>query len=84
MPLVPVPLHPLPELFRVLLLGGSWAKITGVTSGVTLAIIDMRGLITPLITTHEPPSKGFYQCLGLRPSGYPKLRVLVLGGPPGL
>ena len=26
-------------------------------SRVTIVITDIRGLITPLITTHEPPSK---------------------------
>ena len=37
------------------LLGGSWAVVNGVRSRVT---IHISGLITPLITTHEPPSKG--------------------------
>ena len=36
------------------LLGGSWVAINGVISRVT---IHIRGLITPLITTHEPPSE---------------------------
>ena len=39
------------------LLGGSWVVISGVISRVTLLITHVRGLITPLITTHEPPSK---------------------------
>ena len=50
-------------LFQVLmhlqtlgLLGGSWVVISGVTSRVTIIITRIRGLITPLITTHEPPS----------------------------
>ena len=30
--------------------------ISGVISGVTLLITQIRELITPLITTHEPPS----------------------------
>ena len=34
-------------------LGGSWVVISGVISRVT---IHIRGLITLLITTHEPPS----------------------------
>ena len=34
--------------------GGSWVVISGVISRVTIAI---RGLITVLITTHEPPSR---------------------------
>ena len=38
---------------RLELLGGSWLVISGVTSRVT---IHIRGLITLLITTHEPPS----------------------------
>ena len=42
------------------MLGGSWAVIGGVISRVTIAITYIRvnrGLITPLITTPEPPSK---------------------------
>ena len=35
------------------LLGGSWVIINGVISRVT---IHIRGLITPLISTNEPPS----------------------------
>ena len=38
------------------LLGGSWVVISGVTSRVTASITHIRGLITSLITTHEPPS----------------------------
>ena len=41
------------------LLGGSWVVISGVISRVTIVITQIRGLITPLITTHEPPSIGF-------------------------
>ena len=37
------------------LLGASWL----VTSRVTLLIIHIRGLITPIITTHEPSSDRF-------------------------
>ena len=40
-----------------MLLGGSWAAISGVISKVTIAITHIRGFITILITTHEPPSK---------------------------
>ena len=29
--------------------------ISGVVSGVTILLTHIRGLITPLITTHEPP-----------------------------
>ena len=38
-------------------LGGSWVVISGVTNRVTVVIIHIRGLITLLITTHEPPSR---------------------------
>ena len=38
------------------ILGGSWVVITGVIIRVTILISHVRGLITPLITTHEPPS----------------------------
>ena len=31
--------------------------ISRVISGVTILITHIRGLITPLITTHEPPSR---------------------------
>ena len=37
----------------VFLLGGSWVG----TSRVTIVITYIRGLITPPITTHEPPSR---------------------------
>ena len=39
-------------------LGGSWVVISRVICRVTLIISEslLRGLITPLITTHEPPS----------------------------
>ena len=39
------------------LLGGSWGVISGVISKVTIVITHIMGLITPLITTHEPPSR---------------------------
>ena len=31
--------------------------ISGVTSRITIIITHLRGHVTPLITTHEPPSK---------------------------
>ena len=37
--------------------GPSWVVISGVISRVTIVIIQIRGLLTPLITTHEPPSR---------------------------
>ena len=42
--------------YCTLLLGGSWVVITRVLSRVAILIIHIRGLITPRITTHEPPS----------------------------
>ena len=44
------------EGFQLFLLGGSWVVISGVISRVTILITHIRGLISPLITTHEPPS----------------------------
>ena len=38
------------------LLGGSWVVISGVISRVSKVITHIKGLITLLITTHEPPS----------------------------
>ena len=38
------------------LLGGSWVVISGVISRVSVIITHISGLITPLKTTHEPPS----------------------------
>ena len=38
------------------ILGGSWVVKSGVISRVTTVITHIRGLITPLITTNEPPS----------------------------
>ena len=38
-------------------LGGSWVVTSGVISKVTISITHIKGLITPLITTHEPPSR---------------------------
>ena len=37
-------------------LRGSWVVISRVIGRVTILITQIRGLITPLITTHEPPS----------------------------
>ena len=40
------------------LLGGSWVVISRVITRVTILIVTpIRGLITPLITTPEPPSR---------------------------
>ena len=40
------------------LLGGSWVVINGVISPPIGVITIVTLIITPLITTHEPPSKG--------------------------
>ena len=39
-------------------LGGSWAVKNGAKSKVTVVTTQIRGLITRLITAHEPPSMG--------------------------
>ena len=39
------------------LLGGSWVVRSVVISRVTVVITHIRGLISILITTHEPPSR---------------------------
>ena len=39
-----------------MLLGGSWVDISRVVSRVAILITHIRGLITPLTTTYEPPS----------------------------
>ena len=38
------------------LLGGSWVVVSGVIIRVTIVITHIKGLVTLLITTHEPPS----------------------------
>ena len=40
------------------ILGGSWVGIGGVTSMATI-VTRLGGLVTPFMTTHEPPSKAF-------------------------
>ena len=50
--------------FAAGLLGGSWAVINGVTTRVTMLITHIRGLITLLITTHEPPSTVMHSNVG--------------------
>ena len=42
------------------LLGGSWVVISGVIRRVTVITTHIKGLITLLITTHEPPSNLFH------------------------
>ena len=54
----------LPAATQRALLGGSWVVISGVISRVTIlniVITHIRGLLTPLITTHEHPSRGGMQ-----------------------
>ena len=60
------------------LLGGSWLVISGVISRVTIIITHTRGLITLLITTHEPPSRAFraLKVSGCRAFGFRVLGVL--------
>ena len=36
--------------------GGSWGVISVVISKVAIVLTHIMGLITPVITTHEPPS----------------------------
>ena len=48
-------------------LGDSWLVISRVISRVTIVITYIAGLITPLITTHEPPSSG--SALGISDKG---------------
>ena len=64
-------------LFRVpyQALGGSWLVISGVISRLTIVITHIRGLITPDITTPEPPS---INCLSISLSEGEKF---VLSGP---
>ena len=45
----------LARAFALLLLGGSWVIRSSVISRITMVITYIRGLITPLATTHEPP-----------------------------
>ena len=49
----------------VCILGGSWVVISGVTSPLIWVISIVTLLITPLITTHEPPSTGLRTCTAL-------------------
>ena len=53
----PVIQDPTQDLEFGTVLGGSWAVISRVISRVTVVITYIRGLITPLITTLEPPSR---------------------------
>ena len=47
-------------------LRGSWVVMTGGISRVPILTTQTRGLLTPLIATHEPPSRG----VGFRTSGF--------------
>ena len=48
--------------------GGSWGVTSGAISKVTIGITHIMGLITPLLPTHEPPTRLFgplaAACLG--------------------
>ena len=39
-------------------LGGSWVVLNGVISPLIWVILTVTLLITPVITTHAPPSRG--------------------------
>ena len=44
-------------------LGGSWLDINVISraiSKVTILVTHIQGLLTPLITTHEPPRMAFW------------------------
>ena len=49
--------NPQPQVSALPILGGSWVAISEVISRVTVVITRIRGLMTPLLTTHEPPSR---------------------------
>ena len=55
-------------------LGGSWVGINGVIGGVSLILTLIRGRITPLITTHEPPSKKPNQAM--QPAHHPRTKLV--------
>ena len=62
------PEAPKPLLFRVKgLLGGSWVVISGLISRATIVLTYVRGRISPLITTHEPPSMVWGLGFGVKP-----------------
>ena len=41
------------------LLGGSWVVISGVTSKATIVTTHIRGFVTRIVSTHEPPSRDY-------------------------
>ena len=49
-------LHPKPSCYKYLLLGGSWVVISAVISPLIWLISIVTLILTPFITTHEPPS----------------------------
>ena len=65
-----------PALPSPSLLGGSWLVISRVISRITTVITHIKRLITPLITTHEPPSDGQHLCLSGSCGSGPKLKTL--------
>ena len=36
--------------------GGAWVVISGLICRVTIVLSPLKGLMTPLLATHEPPS----------------------------
>ena len=63
-----------------MILGGSWVVISGVISPLIWVITIVTLLITPLITTHEPPSrnpfKGTLLSVGFRVGLNPALPIM--------
>ena len=55
---LPLPAESVPTLKTIL--GGSGVVMSGVISKATIIITHIRGLITPLRTTHAPPSTGSF------------------------
>ena len=68
-------------MLRVLALGGSWLVISRVIGRITLLITYIRALITPLITTYEPPSRATLLVFSSLVSYFPQVlaRVFDLG-----
>ena len=61
------------------ILGGSRVIISGVISRVTVVITHTGGLIAPLRTTHEPPSRHFRGVLGFGAFELRSTQLRVLG-----
>ena len=57
-------------------LGGSWVVFSRVISRITILITQIRGVITPIIATHEPPSslRSVFRCFAVLSWGPRPLR----------